>query len=174
VARLAIPILALALGAALAVGLVSCGGRDEKGLLPGNNAKQILDNLASVEQDAANGDCAGATAGTDEIRSEIDQLGASVNSQLRQRLSDGVDRLDQAISNSCQEATASIPTVQTPTSTGTESTTTKQKTKSTTNSTTQTAPTTPSTTPSTPTTPTGPPTGGTGSPGGTPVPPGGP
>ena len=58
--RKALPILALALGAALAFAVVSCGGRDEKGLLPGDTADQIVTNLDSVERAASEGSCTSA------------------------------------------------------------------------------------------------------------------
>lgn len=167
--RLAIPILALALGAAAAVGLVSCGGDDE-GLLPGDNAQQIVDNLNQIELDAANGDCDSAAANAEEVQGQIDALGGDVNTQLRQRLSEGVDRLVSVISTSCEEATATIPTVdETTTEDTTDETTTKEKTESTT--TTTTGPTTTTTT--APTTPTEPPTGGTPGQGGGVLPPDG-
>jgi hypothetical protein len=157
VVRLALPILALALGAALAVGLVSCGGGDNKGLLPGENAQQIVDNLNQVELDAENGDCDSAAAAADEVQAQIEELGSDVNAELKQRLTDGAAQLEQVISDSCVD-TATIPTVETTTedTTTEEPTTEKEKTDSTTTETTTT--TTPTTTPTTPTTPT---TGGT-------------
>ena len=148
--RLAIPILALALGAAAAVGLVSCGG-DEEGLLPGDNAEQIVDNLNSVEQAAANGECDAAADGAEEVRSQIDDLGDEVNTQLKQRLSDGAERLVSVISTSCEEA---VTTTTEPT---TDETTTETTTTDETESTTTTTTTEPTTT-TAPTTTTVPPT----------------
>ena len=112
--RLALPILALALGAALAVGLVSCGGGDDEGLLPGDNAQQIVDNLNQVELDAENGDCDSAAAAADEVQAQIEELGNDVNAELKQRLADGAAQLEQVISDSCVD-TATIPTVETTT-----------------------------------------------------------
>jgi hypothetical protein len=156
--RLTLSVVALALGISLAFGLVSCGGRDEKGLLPGNTADQIVANLDQVQQDAANGDCDSAASAVDEVQSEIEQLGSEVNAQLRQRLSDGVARLEQTVADTCEEATptATIPTVSSTTTT--EKTTTKSTTTSTTTEPTSTST---STTTPTATTPTVPPTGGT-------------
>jgi hypothetical protein len=156
VVRLALPILALALGAALAFGLVSCGGGDDEGLLPGENAQQIVDNLNQVELNAENGDCDSAAAAADEVQAQIEELGNDVNAELKQRLADGAAQLEQVISDSCVD-TATIPTVETTEDTTTEEPTTeKEKTDSTTTETTTT--TTPTTTTTTPTTPT---TGGT-------------
>jgi hypothetical protein len=169
VLRLTLSIVALVLGVGVAFALVSCGGRDEKGLLPGTTADQIVANLDQVQQDAANGDCDSAASAADEVQSEIEQLGSEVNAQLRQRLADGVDRLQQTIATSCEEAstTATIPTVSSTTTT--EKTTTE---KTTTSTTTPTTTTTSTTTTPTATTPTVPPTGGTPGGGGV-VPPAG-
>src|SRR5712691_7211398 len=99
VARLALPILALALGAAVAVGLVSCGTRDEKGLLPGNNARQILDNLDQVKADAQSGNCSSAALEVATVKDEIDALPTTVDAQLRARLSDGAQRLADVVNS---------------------------------------------------------------------------
>jgi hypothetical protein len=170
VARLGLQILALALGAAVAVGLVSCGSRDTKGLVPGDNAQQISANLSTVDQLASQGDCTDAAAAVAEVSSEIDALPSSVDPQLRDRLRAGAARLEDIVNSpgACETTTttSSEPTT-------TESTTTeKQKTKSTTTSTQTTTTTTPSTTPTTTTTIPGPPTGGTPGSGGGVVPPG--
>ena len=147
--RLALPRLALALGAAVAVGLVSCGTRDEKGLLPGNNAQQILDNLDQVKADAQSGDCSSASLEVATVQDEINALPTTVDAQLRARLSDGAQRLADVVNSpgAC-ETTAATTTTST------------------------TAPTTPATTPTTPTTPPGTSTGGTPGEGGGVVPPG--
>jgi hypothetical protein len=165
--RMAAPILALALGAAVAVALVSCGNRDTKGLLPGDTANQIVTNLDRVQQDASAGSCTSAAAEVETIQSQIDSLPSSVDPQLRARLQDGAQRLADVINSpSACEATTQASTS---TTTSTESTTTKEKTKSTTTPTSTSTSTTTSTTPP-PTTPI-PPTGGTGTPGATTVPP---
>ena len=146
--RLAIPILALALGAGAAVALVSCGG-DKEGLLPGENADQIVANLNSVEQDAANGDCDAAAEGAEEVRGQIEDLGNEVNTQLKQRLAEGADQLVSVISTSCEEAattTVEPETTETTTTEETESTTTTTTEPTTT---TTTEPTTTTTTPTT-------------------------
>ena len=167
--RTAAPILALALGAAVAVALVSCGNRDTKGLLPGDTANQIVTNLDRVQQDASAGSCTTAAEEVGTIQDQINSLPASVDSRLRARLQDGAQRLADLINSAGACETTSAESTSTPAST--ESSTTKEKTKSTTapTSTSTTTSTTSSTTPP-PTTPT-PPTGGTGTPGGTTVPP---
>jgi hypothetical protein len=167
--RMAAPILALALGAAVAVALVSCGNRDTKGLLPGDTADQIVTNLDRVQQDASDGSCTSAAEEVGTIQDQISSLPASVDSRLRARLEAGARRLADVVNSpgACETTSES-----TSTTTSTESTTTKEKTKSTTTPTSTSTSTTTSTTPtSTTTTLPGPPTGGTGTPGGTPVPP---
>jgi len=164
VTRLAIPILALALGAGAAFGLVSCGG-DEEGLLPGDNADEIVANLNSVEQDIADGDCDGALDSAAAVEDQIDSLGNEVDAQLKQRLSDGVDRLVAAIPDACQAETTTPPTTTTTTET-TDTTTTDETTDTTTTDETTDTTTTTSTAPTT----TAPPTGEGG---GTPAPQGG-
>jgi hypothetical protein len=174
VARLGLQILALALGAAVAVGLVSCGSRDKTGLVPGTNAQQIQSNLSTVDQLAAQGDCTDAAAAVADIRSEIDSLPSSVDAGLRDRLRAGAARLEDIVNSpgACETTTESTSSVAPTTTVST--TTQKQKTKSTTTSTkstTTTLPTTPTTTPTTSTTP-GTSTGGTPGAGGGVVPPG--
>ena len=166
--RLTLSILAVALGFALAFALVSCGGRDEKGLLPGTTADQIIANLQTVQEDAANGECDSAASAAEDVQTEIENLGSEVNAQLRQHLLDGVDRLQEKIANTCQEAPPPTTTSTVPSTTTTEKTTTE---KTTTSTTTEPSTTSTTTTP-TATTPTVPPTGGTPGGGGV-VPPGG-
>jgi hypothetical protein len=166
VVRLALPIVALVLGASLAVGLVSCGGRDEKGLLPGDTADQIVTNLDAVKQDAASGDCTGAAAEVAAIQEQIDNLPSDVDSRLRARLEEGAQNLANVV-NSPGACETTVETTTEPTSTeetSTSTTTEKEKTKSTT-PTTGTTETTTGTTTTSSTTPTGPPTTG-GTPGG--------
>jgi hypothetical protein len=150
--RLAVPTLALALGAALAVALVSCGGGDDEGLLPGDDAQQIVENLNQVELDVANGDCDAAAENAAEVGDQIDALGGDVNAELKERLEEGASELEQLISTDCVEATATITTTEETTTeepTTEETTTGKQKTDTTTTDTTTTDTTTTTTIPTT-------------------------
>jgi hypothetical protein len=152
VVRFALPIVALAAGVAVAVGLVSCGSRDEKGLLPGENAREIVANLNQVQEDAANGDCTSAAGEVAAIQDQIDRLPDSVDPELRARLEDGAQQLADLV-NSPDACVATSTTEETTTeeTTSEETTTEKPKTESTTTtSTTTTTPTTTTTT--TPTT----------------------
>jgi hypothetical protein len=167
--RMAAPFLALALGAAVAVALVSCGNRDTKGLLPGDTADQIVTNLDRVQQDASTGSCTSAASEVATIQDQIDSLPASVDPQLRARLQDGAQRLADVVNSpgACEATTEAT----TATTTSTESTTTKEKTKSTTVPSTSTSTSTTTSIPPPSTTTTTNTTGGTGTPGGTAVPP---
>jgi hypothetical protein len=120
-ARLTIYIVALALGAAAAVGLVSCGGSDDE-LLPGSDASQILDNLDSVEEEVAVGDCDGAFAAAQEVSDQVERLPRSVDAELRQQLAEGAQRLEDLAASDCQEP----PTVTETTDTTDEETETKE------------------------------------------------
>jgi hypothetical protein len=161
VARLAAQALALTLGAAVALGLVSCGKRDTKGLLPGDTASQIVANLDQVKTDAASGSCASAAEEVQTVQAQIDNLPSSVDSRLRANLEAGAQRLaDEVNAPGACEATT---TTTAPTTTTTEkTTTTKPKTTTTapTTTSTSTSTSTSTTTPTTTTTPTGPPTTG--------------
>ena len=156
-ARLALPVLALALGAAAAVGLVSCGGRSDKGLLPGDTADQIVSNLDRVDQLASQGSCASAAVEVATIQGQIASLPASVDPRLRDRLTAGAQRLATVV-NSPGACETSTTTSSEPTTT--ESTTTTEKKPKTTTTTTSSTTTTTSSTSTTSTLP-GPPTGGT-------------
>jgi hypothetical protein len=163
VARLAAQALALTLGAAVALALVSCGNRDTKGLLPGDTASQIVDNLDRVKADAAAGDCTSAAAEVSAVQDQIDNLPSSVDSKLRANLEQGAQTLADKINTAGACEAATEPS--TSTTTTTAKTTTKPKTTTTTTteppSSTSTSTTTSTTTPTTSTTPTVPTTGGT-------------
>jgi hypothetical protein len=111
--RLTAPLLALALGATAAVGLVACGGGSSAKLLPGNTASQITTNLDEVKQLAQSGECVGAEDAAQQVSAQIDALGG-VDRQLKQALREGADRLNEVVA-SCEEepteavAPASVP-----------------------------------------------------------------
>lgn len=157
-ARVTAYILVFALGAGAALALVSCGASSDNGLLPGNTASEIVDNLDKVEQLNADGNCLEASSAADEVGLQVAELGNAVDPRLRRALRRGARRL-QALTADCVEQTVDTgpDTVAAPTQdTTTRKTTTKDTTGSTTTQpTTPTTPTTTSTTPTTPTTPAG-------------------
>jgi hypothetical protein len=166
--RLIAYFLVCALGAGAAVALASCGGSSSPELLPGNTAREISENLDSVEQLAGVGDCVGAEDAAQEVRDQIDELG-HVDKTLKEALRKGATRLDEVVVADCSpETTESIGAAEIPDST--ESTTAKPPAKekppkkttaieaNTTPTTPTTTPTTPATAPTTPTTTTPTPT----------------
>jgi outer membrane biosynthesis protein TonB len=102
VRRLAPPALALALGAAAAFWLVSCGGQDAQ-LLPGNTAREITENLDRVRQYASEGECVGAADAAQEVSVQVESL-EGVDATLKRALERGTTRLDEAIAT-CEETT---------------------------------------------------------------------
>jgi hypothetical protein len=80
--------------------LTACSSKDP-GLLPGDDAQQILANLKRVEELAANGECDLALEATETISSQIEDLPGSVDSRLKQNLRNGVTRLGQVTAQSC-------------------------------------------------------------------------
>jgi hypothetical protein len=103
-ARLSPLLLALFLGAAAAVALVSCGGGDAD-LLPGTTADQIESNLDQVEELAEGGDCIGAEDAVAEVAAEVEEL-EGVDLKLKAALQEGTGRLSEVVSG-CEEETTS-------------------------------------------------------------------
>lgn len=97
--RLSALMLALVLGGASAVALVSCGGSDAK-LLPGNTASEIESNLDQVKALAESGDCIGAENAVAEVTAEVEEL--NVAAKLKGALEEGTARLSEVVSR-CEE-----------------------------------------------------------------------
>jgi outer membrane biosynthesis protein TonB len=106
--RLSASILALALGLAAAMALVSCGGSSSADLLPGSTASQINSNLDQVEQLAGEGECVGAENAAAEVSTQVESL-TGVDAKLKQALSEGAARLNEVLA-ACEEATPEEPT----------------------------------------------------------------
>jgi len=112
--------LALALGVASALALVSCGGGEDAKLLPGTTAQEIAANLDAVEQLASEGECAGAAGAAEEVSAEIEAL-TGVDPKLQQALERGAARLGEVVAT-CEEPTtdAVAPLEEAPTTERTE------------------------------------------------------
>lgn len=95
--------LALALGACAALGLIACGSSGGADLLPGSTASEITANLDKVRQLVDEGECVGASDAAQEVSAEVDALGG-VDGQLKQALQEGATRLNEVVA-SCVEAT---------------------------------------------------------------------
>jgi uncharacterized protein (DUF58 family) len=106
VRQLAISTLALALGTAAALGLVSCGGGEDAKLLPGNTAAEITENLDRVKQYAEEGECVGAEDAVSEVNTQVEGL-TGVDPKLVEALQRGAARLSEVIA-SCQEETEAV------------------------------------------------------------------
>ncbi|HEX5990694.1 MAG TPA: hypothetical protein VFY75_10845 [Solirubrobacterales bacterium] len=112
-ARLSALLLAVVLGAASAVALVSCGSGDDAKLLPGTTADEIEANLDQVEQLAAAGDCFGAEDAVAEVTAEVEAL-EGVDVRLKRALEDGTAKLSEVVGRCEEEPTEETePTVET-------------------------------------------------------------
>jgi outer membrane biosynthesis protein TonB len=101
-ARLSASLLALALGALAALGMVACGSSGAD-LLPGDTASEITSNLDQVEQLAGEGDCSGAAGAAETVSAQVESLGG-VDAKLKQALSEGATRLNEVVAG-CEETT---------------------------------------------------------------------
>ncbi|MCW2987156.1 MAG: hypothetical protein JWM24_94 [Solirubrobacterales bacterium] len=101
--RLNASILAFALGAFAALGLVACGGGESAKLLPGSTASEITANLDKVKELATAGDCLGAEETAQAVSVQIEELGG-VDPKLKQALREGATRLNEVVA-SCEEVT---------------------------------------------------------------------
>jgi outer membrane biosynthesis protein TonB len=102
VGRLSASILAIALGAVAALGLVACGSGDSPELLPGSTASEITSNLDQVKELATAGDCVGAEDAAQAVSTQIEDL-SGVDPKLKQGLRDGASRLNEVVAG-CEEA----------------------------------------------------------------------
>ena len=106
VRQLAVSVLALALGAAAALGLASCGGEDAK-LLPGNTAAEITENLDRVKQYSEEGECVGAEDAAAQVTTQIEAL-EGVDPKLVEALRRGATRLDEVVVTCEEETTEAV------------------------------------------------------------------
>lgn len=101
--RTPLSLLALALGATAALGLVACGGEDAK-LLPGETAREITANLDTVRQLSDEGDCVGAESAARQVGEQIEAL-EGVDQKLKRVLEEGAARLEEVIAD-CEESSS--------------------------------------------------------------------
>ena len=151
---------ALALGAALAVTVSSCGGGGDA-TLSSANADQLLEFLDDIESKADAGECDAAADSAGQVADELSTVSTDMDPKLKSALIDGFERIqalaaDPATCSSVDTTTEEDTTEEEPTRTR-ETTTTEEV------PTTAPEPPEPTPTQSTqPTTPTAPSTGGTG------------
>jgi outer membrane biosynthesis protein TonB len=103
-ARLSASLLALALGAVVALGLVACGSGGGADLLPGDTANEINSNLDRVQELVGEEECAGAEEAAQEVSAQVEALGG-VDEQLKQALREGATRLTLLVEE-CEETTS--------------------------------------------------------------------
>jgi hypothetical protein len=102
--RLSALLLAVLLGAASAVALVSCGGGDAD-LLPGTTAEEIEANLNLVGELADEGDCIGAEDAVAVVAGEVEEL-QEVDLKLKAALQEGTARLSEVVGRCEEERTS--------------------------------------------------------------------
>lgn len=100
--RLNALLLALVLGAASAVALVSCGSGSDADLLPGETAEEIESNLNEVERLADEGDCVGAEDAVATVVAEVEEL-QEVDLKLKAALQEGAAKLSEVVGR-CEES----------------------------------------------------------------------
>jgi TolA-binding protein len=142
-------LLAAVLGGGSAV-LAACSDGPKNGLSAGD-ASAIKSDLDDVQQRVEGARCDTLVTQLRQVRDRIDRLGSDVDSQLRQRLADGADRLRTNALSECDKNRESQETE----TTTTETQTTPQETQTQPPETTTQPPQT--TTPPAPTTPVPPP-----------------
>jgi hypothetical protein len=123
--------------------LVSCSGSGGADLIPAGNAGPLRADFEAVARaaESGNGKCAGTESALSKTESDFAALPSSVNSELRNTLSQGIANLKVRALALCSQ-----PLPQTTTQTQTTTTpTTKTSTTPSTPTTTQTTPTTPTT-----------------------------
>ena len=117
--RAATSALALALGLAAALALASCGGGSDAKLLPGTTAREITENLESVRELAAEGECVDAQDAALEVSTQVEDL-QGIDPKLKEALQDGAARLNEVVLT-CTEETTEEDTEETlPTTTETD------------------------------------------------------
>ncbi len=144
-------LLAGGLGFAVSLIIAACGGG--AGLLSGNQASTLNNQLSQISGDIQAGHCGAAQKAANQLLAQVQSLGGGVSAKLRQDLALGASTISRLTPAQCHQVTAQStppPSASTPT-TG----------PSTTPTTAPTTPTTPTTAPTTPTTPTTTPTTGT-------------
>jgi outer membrane biosynthesis protein TonB len=173
--QLSASVLALALGLAAAMALISCGAGNDADLLPGETASEINASLDMVRDLANSGDCEGAQDAAQQVSDQIDGL-SGIDGKLKQTLLDAAERLNEVVADCVDTTTEAISPATIPepaeSTTGPPEEKEKEREKEPKKTKTEMPPETPTeTTPTTPTTPAPvpvPPTdgGGTGAPGG--------
>jgi hypothetical protein len=91
---------------ACALALSACGGKDEEGTIPQDQADQIVALLDQLDQRVDDGNCVAAQATALEIVRRVEALPEEVDGELRETLVTGSDNLvsQSRDPDQCQEA----------------------------------------------------------------------
>ena len=147
-------LLALTLAVASA-GMVGCGGNNNPpASIPAANALILRSKIAEIGANVDNGSCLVASAKTDDLIADIQNLPSSVNGKVVQALDSGANNLKLLLAdpNQCHGHTETTTTPSTTESTTQSATTTSTKPTTTTRTQTQATTTTPTQTTPPPTT----------------------
>jgi hypothetical protein len=129
--------------------LAGCGGSGSPKLIPADSADALDGSIQEVADATAAGDCGAAESALATAENQLAALPRSVDTQLKERIAEGLQQLEATVPAQCREAkpktTQTTTTEPTTTTTTTEPTT--ETTTTTTRTTTTTTPTTPTTTP---------------------------
>jgi hypothetical protein len=137
-------LLALTL-AVLSAGILGCGGdKGPPASIPAANALILRSKIAEIGANVDNGSCLVASAKTDDLIADIQNLPSSVNDKVIQALDNGANNLKLLLAdpNQCHGRTETTTSTPTTTPSTTESTTTTKTRPTTTTTPTQTQPTT--------------------------------
>ncbi|MFM8762827.1 MAG: hypothetical protein ACKOFC_06150 [Solirubrobacterales bacterium] len=144
-----LPVTALLAALVAAGALAGCGGSGSPKLIPADSADALDGSIQEVADATAAGDCGAAESALATAEDQLASLPRSVDTQLKERIAEGLQQLEATVPAQCREAkpktTQTTTTEPTTTTTTTEPTT--ETTTTTTRTTTTTTPTTPTTTP---------------------------
>jgi outer membrane murein-binding lipoprotein Lpp len=133
------PILLALFLAAAAAGVLGCGGSSAPDpSIPAQEAAVLNSKIDEIAANVQVGSCLVASAKTDDLISDVQNLPSSVNSDVRTALANGANQLKLLLAdpNQCQgRTTTSETTTSTPSTTTESTTTTKTRPTTTTNGT---------------------------------------
>jgi hypothetical protein len=91
--------------------LTGCGGND--GTIPADQGDTLVKRLDEVEGAVADGNCDGAQASADLFSTQVSQLPAEVDDEVKQGLIQGAQRLRELAGAQCEPATPTGPSGET-------------------------------------------------------------
>ena len=118
--RHAVHLLALLLGAALAVALAACGSDgDRTALIPAGDADALEERIDAVASALEDGECDGLGQDLSRLRGALVQLPDALDPRLRSELERGVENIVARAPEQCEEPTETqtVETVTEPTET---------------------------------------------------------